>query len=91
MGIDAVADFASLPLDANVSVTLDGNRTVGVLLDDRNAVSPQFLVSILDARNLTLATALDAPGHHHPRIPPTPSPPLLSAEPVDSINRTGKR
>ncbi|MCC7374536.1 MAG: immunoglobulin domain-containing protein [Verrucomicrobiales bacterium] len=63
VGIDAVADFAGLPLDANTLVTLDGNRTVGVLLfDDRNAASPHsWVLNPGRTGTLTLATASDAP------------------------------
>ncbi len=62
-GMDAAADFSTLNLSANRSVTLDGARTIGSLIfDDTNpATDHNWTLSTGSSGPLTLATSSGTP------------------------------
>jgi autotransporter-associated beta strand protein len=63
-GTDAAADFSTLSLSANSSVTLDGPRTVGTLVfDDLNpATKHNWTLGTGSGGPLTLAVSIGTPG-----------------------------
>jgi autotransporter-associated beta strand protein len=62
-GVDAVADFSTLDLSANPTVSLNGARTVGTLIfDDRDpATKHTWTLATGSAGTLTLATSSGTP------------------------------
>lgn len=61
-GTDAVADFSTLSVTANATVTLNGAKTVGAMVfDDLDATKNSWTVSQNTSGSLTLATSSGTP------------------------------
>ncbi|MBN8457486.1 MAG: autotransporter-associated beta strand repeat-containing protein [Verrucomicrobia bacterium] len=62
-GTDGIADFSTLPLEQNTTVTLDGSRSIGALVFGDASADPAFdwLLSPSGNSTLTLAKTIGTP------------------------------